>query len=93
MQLDVDGGFKIFGTARDVGNYAAGYVAGKNGLTWLEARLGFDAYQSYKSKKICSEGAATQAAQLLGFNSGHNTIIGRALFIARHPFNYSFLWD
>ena len=33
MQLGVDeNGNKIFGSARDVGNYAAGYVAGKSGL-------------------------------------------------------------
>lgn len=72
-------GNKIFGSARDVGNYAAGYVAGKNGLYWGEARLGFDIYQSWKSKKICSEGYATQAAQSLGFSAGFVTPEGRAI--------------
>ena len=72
-------GNKIFGSARDVGNYAAGYVAGKNGLYWGEARLGFDVYQSWKSKKICSEGYATQAAQSLGFSAGFVTPEGRAI--------------
>lgn len=30
----------------DVGNVAAGYVAGSNGLTWQEARAGFDALET-----------------------------------------------
>ncbi|WP_024468068.1 RHS repeat-associated core domain-containing protein, partial [Treponema pedis] len=35
MQLGTDkNGNKLFGTVRDVGNYTAGYVAGKNGLYW-----------------------------------------------------------
>ncbi len=78
MQVGVDeNGNKIFGSARDVGNYAAGYVAGKNGLIWVEARFGFDIYQSYKSRRICSEGSATQAAQRLGFIAGQNTSQGK----------------
>ncbi|MCR5316654.1 MAG: hypothetical protein K6E22_00360 [Treponema sp.] len=78
MQLEVDkNGNKIFGSARDVGNYAAGYVAGQNALVWVEARLGFDAYQSRKSRKICSEGPATQAAQWLGYISGLNSDYGK----------------
>ena len=80
MQLGIDeNGNKIFGSARDVGNYAAGYVAGKSGLYWIEARLGFDAYQSFKSRRFCSEGAATQAAQRLGFTAGQNSSQGKAV--------------
>ncbi|MGF7110526.1 hypothetical protein J2Z29_003108, partial [Treponema pedis] len=80
MQLGTDkNGNKLFGTARDVGNYTAGYVAGKNGLYWGEARLGFDFYQSLKSKKICTEGPASQAAQRLGYGIGWNTPKGRAI--------------
>ena len=80
MQLGIDeNGNKIFGSARDVGNYVAGYVAGKSGLYWIEARLGFDAYQSFKSRRFCSEGAATQAAQHLGFTAGQNSSQGKAV--------------
>ena len=80
MQLGInENGNKIFGSARDVGNYAAGYVAGKSGLYWIEARLGFDAYQSFKSRRFCSEGAATQAAQHLGFTAGQNSSQGKAV--------------
>ena len=72
-------GNNIFGSARDVGNYAAGYVAGKSGLFWGEARLGFDAYQSFKSRRITTEGAATQAAQRIGFSAGSNSPEGKAV--------------
>ncbi len=79
MQLGVDeNGNKIFGSARDVGNYAAGYVAGKSGLYWGEARLGFDTYQSIKLGKFCTEGPATQSAQSLGFIAGQNSDQGKA---------------
>ena len=74
MPLGVDeNGNKIFGTARDVGNYAAGYIAGKNALSWREARFGFDALQSAmdsirnRSITISTEGPESQAAQYKGF--------------------------
>ncbi|WP_191018210.1 hypothetical protein [Treponema zioleckii] len=80
MDLGTDkDGNKIFGSARDVGNYAAGYVAGKSGLFWGEARLGFDGYQSTQSRKLCTEGAATQAAQSLGWIAGQNTSQGKEI--------------
>ena len=59
-----------FGSARDFGNMGAGIVAGRKGLHWSAARLGFDAYQSYKSGKITSEGQPTQKAQKVGFHIG-----------------------
>ena len=37
-----------FGSARDFGNFTAGMVAARKGLTWFGARLGFDTYQGYK---------------------------------------------
>ncbi|UTC96656.1 RHS repeat-associated core domain-containing protein [Treponema denticola] len=77
MPLGVDeNGNKIFGTARDVGNYAAGYIAGKNSLSWREARFGFDALQSAmdsirnRSITISTEGPESQAAQYKGFIDG-----------------------
>ena len=80
MQLGKDpNGNKIFGSARDVGNYAAGYVAAKSGLYWGEARLGFDLYQSYKSGKLSTEGPATQAAQGLGYAAGWDTLKGKSI--------------
>ncbi|MEL7122967.1 MAG: RHS repeat-associated core domain-containing protein [Bacteroidota bacterium] len=59
-----------FGSARDFGNIAAGIVAGRNGLGWEEARLGFDGLQSYQEGKIATEGQTTQRAQRKGLNIG-----------------------
>ena len=84
MQLGTsEEGQKIFGSARDVGNYAAGYVAGKYGLTWNESRFGFDLYQSYKSGKLCSEGPATQSAEFLGYVEGTSTDTAKMIHIYR----------
>lgn len=41
-------GQPVYASARDVGNIAAGYVAGNNGLSWELTRLGCDMYQSVK---------------------------------------------
>ena len=35
----------IYASARDIGNIAAGYVAGANGIGWISARAAFDGYQ------------------------------------------------
>lgn len=58
------------GSARDFGNMGAGIVAGRKGLTWGEARAGFDAYQSYKSGKLTTEGITTQKAEAVGYIKG-----------------------
>ena len=71
MQLGTtQGGNRRFGSARDVGNYAAGYAAGKNGLSWSLTRLGFDGFQSKTSGKLVQEGPESQAAQIKGFADG-----------------------
>jgi hypothetical protein len=57
-------------SARDIGNFAAGFVAGSNGMTWGTARVVFDAYQSYKSRGLMREGIPTQLAQRKGFDAG-----------------------
>ncbi len=60
----------------DVGNYAAGYIAGKKGLSWGEARFGFDALQSavdsFRARSITrsTEGPESRAAQYKGFIDG-----------------------
>ena len=71
MQLGTtQGGNRRFGSARDVGNYAAGYAAGKNGLSWSLTRLGFDGFQSKTSGKLVQEWPESQAAQIKGFADG-----------------------
>ena len=63
----------IYASARDIGNIAAGLVAGNNGLPWFLARFGFDMYQSYTTSKNNrklmweSEGMTTQNAQKEGW--------------------------
>lgn len=68
-------GKTVYGTARDVGNYGAGYVTGKNGLGWLETRLGFDGYQIISDIKnrrsIGVEGHESQKAQFKGWLDGY----------------------
>jgi hypothetical protein len=66
-------GVKIYGSARDVGNLAAGYVAGRNGLLWEEARLGFDGYEMIFHHTLKPEGLTTQQAQRIGFDNGSAT--------------------
>jgi RHS repeat-associated protein len=57
-------------TARDIGNIAAGYQAGVNGLNWAQARFGFDLLQSVQDREITVEGLTSQQAQMAGFVLG-----------------------
>ena len=43
-------------------------IAAKNGLSWTDARLGFDGYQSWHDRKFKMEGISTQNAEWYGFN-------------------------
>lgn len=61
------------GSARDFGNMGAGIVAGRAGLSWFEARAGFDGLQTYQEGWFAREPAVTRKAQRVGFD------IGRAL--------------
>ncbi|MFY7815530.1 MAG: RHS repeat-associated core domain-containing protein, partial [Chryseobacterium taeanense] len=69
----------VIASARDIGNFGAGYIAGNNGLSWGMARLGFDALQSKQEGKLATEGQTTQQAQKVGFN------VGRQVWINNHP--------
>ena len=75
-------------SARDIGNYAAGYVAGVHGISWESARLAFDALETmqkvgfwqtvrhYPNNRII-EGQPTQQAQYKGYTQGQYTYISR----------------
>ena len=63
----------VYGTARDVGNYTAGYMAGRSGLSWGVARIGFDAYDMYSHKTIGREAPVSREAQKLGYHYGLNS--------------------
>ena len=67
-------GTVVYGSARDVGNVAAGYVAGNNGLLWEEARMGFDALETLQhmpTLRIWREGQPTQRAERVGWDNGY----------------------
>ncbi|MEJ8606434.1 RHS repeat-associated core domain-containing protein [Riemerella anatipestifer] len=60
-----------FASARDYGNVAAGYIAGRNGLPWSVARVGFDFLETIQNKGIpTAEGQSTQKAERVGHNVG-----------------------
>ena len=67
----------VVASARDVGNFAAGYIAGNNGLTWGTGRLGFDALQSWQQGGLATEGQTTQQAQKVGHTLGHKNYNNR----------------
>ncbi|MEO5979377.1 MAG: hypothetical protein ABIS36_19010 [Chryseolinea sp.] len=69
--LGIDGEQPVIGSARDVGNVAAGFVAGSKGLNWSQARVGFDGLEKIKQGSIgASEAPVSQTAQRVGYNSG-----------------------
>ena len=73
MPLDLKGddpSLPVYASGRDVGNIAAGIVAGRNGMSWSTARLGYDALQSYSKGKFTKEAASTQYGQKLGHRIG-----------------------
>ncbi len=59
-----------YASARDIGNYDAGYIAGRAGMNWKTARLGFDALESIQNGKLSSEGMTTQKAERMGYEAG-----------------------
>ncbi|MDW3195741.1 MAG: DUF6443 domain-containing protein [Cytophagales bacterium] len=61
-------GTKVYGSARDAGNYAAGYISGLKGLGWEAAKLGFNTLEFVKSGSL--EGAQSTLAQKLGHTDG-----------------------
>ena len=59
-------GKRIYTSARDIGNMAAGYIAAINGMGWKDSRIAFDLYQG------SIEGMSTQKAEYLGWSIGYN---------------------
>ncbi len=66
------GGLVVYSSARDIGNIAAGYVAGANGMSWVASRIAFDAYQSKVSGRLTTEGISTRNAEYFGWIVGSN---------------------
>jgi len=74
MPLALDGdnpNLPVYGSARDVGNIAAGLVAARNGVPWGDARIfGFDALESYQQGRLAKETSSTQYGEKLGYRIG-----------------------
>jgi RHS repeat-associated protein len=77
-------GNAVYASARDVGNYGAGYVAGREGLIWEVARFGFDGYQTWTDNKnntswtqfrLSFEGKTTRSAERKGYNAGQRQLL------------------
>lgn len=85
MIVDVNGRESI-ASARDIGNYAAGYVAGINGFGWKESRLVFDGLESWQQRKWSKEGTPTQKAQFEGFRYGEQRFMEKSHVIVGDPY-------
>jgi RHS repeat-associated protein len=64
-------GVQLYTSARDVGNIAAGYIAGAYGIPWAEARKEFDKLESKQQRHPAVEGFSTQNAQRVGWETGN----------------------
>lgn len=64
-------GTKVYASARDAGNFSAGYYAASQGLSWKQARFGFDGLEIIKSALkghfVSGEGRQSTHAQALGY--------------------------
>ena len=82
----------VITSARDVGNFAAGYIAGYNGIPYTISRLAYDSYQTYTDNKTSIDNGgglvgfriekkSTRSAQFLGWRMGvkvrHKKIYGK----------------
>lgn len=72
MSITINGKIQI-ASARDIGNYAAGYIAGATGIPKLLTRFAFDVYQRGFEPQV------TKAAENLGYARG------KMSYILHHP--------
>ncbi|MBQ9426744.1 MAG: hypothetical protein IJU36_03850 [Paludibacteraceae bacterium] len=64
-----DGNGTKIATARDIGNFAAGFIAGREGVTWENTRKMFDLVQG-KFIRFCPEPNVSTSAQRAGYDLG-----------------------
>ena len=80
MKLVVDG-IEYIASARDVGNFAAGYVAGWHLISWEDTRKSFDLLETVTKffstwePKWYIEGQPSQLAQYVGYSKGFQDAI------------------
>ena len=72
MPIGVDEtGSTIISSARDIGNIAAGFVAGSHGISWAVARKAFDLLESVQRGAKAKEGDSSKNAQRVGWVIGN----------------------
>ena len=71
MPFTDENGNKFIASARDIGNYSAGYMAGISGQGWEASRAAFDALESVQNGRFSTEDMVSQAAEKAGFDRGH----------------------
>lgn len=64
-------GEKVYASARDAGNFSAGYMAASKGINWNDARMAFDLLEFgksiFKGNWVLGEGRQSTHAQALGY--------------------------
>ena len=70
MPITLDGK-EVIASARDVGNIAAGYVAGKYSIGYSSMHAAFDAYHMWSNRILQREGISSTSAQDVGFRIGY----------------------
>ena len=86
MPIGFVNGQRLYSSARDIGNIAAGYIAAVNGLSWGLARIGFDGYQSISNERFETEGISTRNAEYYGWVMGRRST---SIFNRIHNFGNS----
>lgn len=83
MIIRFDGNIPIIGSARDVGNVGAGYMAGRHAIPWKVARVAFDRLETRQRGSSSIEGPTTQSAQYIGWQWGMEEYSGNpsAIFL------------
>jgi len=75
MPVSSDEGNVLIASARDIGNMAAGYLSGKNGISLISHRLVCDLYQMFidvsKLQLPNIEGVSSRSAQRYGWGKGY----------------------
>lgn len=70
MKFETETGTVVITSARDIGNYYAGFISARRKIPYSIARLAFDSYQSIQSRGIEEEGESTQNAEHKGHLDG-----------------------
>ena len=102
MKLVVDS-IEYIASARDVGNFAAGFITGKKNLSWRMGRAAFDSLETisqniHGNRGYFAEGQPSQLAQRFGYDISETNAINISISyfypgMFAPPVNmYSLIW-